>query len=192
MGGRGLLWRLCSCFTSSQHFQLFWTPPLSFVKNFSTFHQVCSLCIWSRISLNIYFLDFNWKRCVFRSFSVLCLLFIAETVPSFSSILDLVGASTVTLLTFVFPPLFYMRLADASIGRKEWVQRWVYLYWDLNSDSALTGGCQSGKGSTAGSSSWLASLVVCAPPSLPVWTSFSAASKFRVTLWMKLIISQCL
>eukprot|EP00090_Calanus_glacialis_P011434 TRINITY_DN19839_c0_g1_i1.p1 TRINITY_DN19839_c0_g1~~TRINITY_DN19839_c0_g1_i1.p1 ORF type:complete len:480 (-),score=75.15 TRINITY_DN19839_c0_g1_i1:74-1303(-) len=80
--------------------------------------------------------DFNWKRCVFRSVSVLCLLFIAETVPSFSSILDLVGASTVTLLTFVFPPLFYMRLADASIGRKEWVQRrlplWERIYcWTL-------------------------------------------------------------
>jgi len=80
--------------------------------------------------------DFNWKRCVFRSFSVICLLFIAETVPSFSSILDLVGASTVTLLTFVFPPLFYMRLADASIGRKEWVQRrlpiWERVYcWVL-------------------------------------------------------------
>ena len=69
------------------------------------------------------FLVFNWKRCVFRTLSVFFLLFIAETVPSFGSILDLVGASTVTLLTFIFPPYFYMRLSDASIGRKEWVQR---------------------------------------------------------------------
>jgi vesicular inhibitory amino acid transporter len=67
--------------------------------------------------------DFNWKRCAFRSFSVLCLLFIAETVPSFGAILDLVGASTVTLLTFVFPPFFYMRLADASIGHASWPER---------------------------------------------------------------------
>jgi len=72
--------------------------------------------------------DFNWKRCVFRSLSVIFLLFIAESVPSFSSILDLVGASTVTLLTFIFPPLFYMKLADASIGRKEWVQRRLPLW----------------------------------------------------------------
>jgi vesicular inhibitory amino acid transporter len=72
--------------------------------------------------------DFNWKRCAFRSFSVLFLLLIAETVPSFSSILDLVGASTVTLLTFVFPPLFYMKLSDASIGRKEWPQRRLPLW----------------------------------------------------------------
>ena len=67
--------------------------------------------------------DFNWKRCAFRTFSVLCLLFIAESVPSFGSILDLVGASTVTLLTFVFPPFFYMRLSDASIGHATWPER---------------------------------------------------------------------
>ena len=113
--------------------------------------------------------DFNWKRCLFRTFSVLVLLFIAETVPSFGryshnthtslmqtletllwclsisafwkthtcvhkmhpmselpfifSILDLVGASTVTLLTFVFPPFFYMRLCDKSKDNSEWSQR---------------------------------------------------------------------
>merc|ERR1719507_107738 len=66
---------------------------------------------------------FNWKRCVFRSLSVLSLLFIAESVPSFGAILDLVGASTVTLLTFVFPPFFYMRLSDASIGHPTWPER---------------------------------------------------------------------
>ena len=72
----------------------------------------------------IFFSDFNWKRCAFRSLSVACLLFIAETVPSFGAILDLVGGSTVTLLTFIFPPFFYMKLADASIGHKEWIQRY--------------------------------------------------------------------
>jgi len=80
--------------------------------------------------------NFNWKRCAFRTFSVLCLLFIAESVPSFGSILDLVGASTVTLLTFVFPPFFYMRLSDASIGHPTWPERkmavWERIYcWVL-------------------------------------------------------------
>jgi hypothetical protein len=40
--------------------------------------------------------------------------------------LNLVGGSTVTLLTFVFPPLFYMRLCDASLtenGGKGWIER---------------------------------------------------------------------
>ena len=58
-----------------------------------------------------------------RTGSTFVLLFIAESVPSFGSILDLVGASTVTLLTFVFPPFFYMKLADASLSRKDWVPR---------------------------------------------------------------------
>ena len=51
------------------------------------------------------------------------MLFIAETVPSFGSIINLVGASTVTLLTFVFPPYFYMKLCDSSYRNKEWTQR---------------------------------------------------------------------
>merc|ERR1712106_528304 len=73
------------------------------------------------------------------------LLFVAETVPSFGSILDLVGASTVTLLTFIFPPYFYMRLSDASIGKKEWIQRkiplWERIYcWTLII-IGLAGGC---------------------------------------------------
>jgi len=89
--------------------------------------------------------DFNWKRCAFRSLSVACLLFIAETVPSFGAILDLVGASTVTLLTFVFPPFFYMKLADASKDKKEWVERniplWERVYcWALIL-IGIIGGC---------------------------------------------------
>lgn len=74
---------------------------------------------------------FNWKRCVFRSLVVFGLLFIAESVPSFGSILNLVGGSTVTMLTFVFPPLFYMRLADASLtenGGKGWHERRLPVY----------------------------------------------------------------
>jgi len=89
--------------------------------------------------------DFNWKRCVFRSLSVLGLLFIAETIPSFGAILDLVGASTVTLLTFVLPPYFYLRLADASRGSKIWKQRqvktWERVYcWFLVGVGCLGGG----------------------------------------------------
>merc|ERR1739838_160697 len=89
--------------------------------------------------------DFNWKRCAFRSLSVACLLFIAETVPSFGAILDLVGGSTVTLLTFVFPPYFYMRIADASLERKDWVQRtipkWERVYCWMLIVIGFAGGC---------------------------------------------------
>jgi len=72
--------------------------------------------------------EFNWKRCTFRSIVVMLLLFIALTIPNFGSILDLVGACSVTLLTFVFPPYFYMRLCDSSKDNKEWTQRTLPLW----------------------------------------------------------------
>nr|WOE90273.1 amino acid transporter AVT1C-like protein [Scolopendra mutilans] len=52
----------------------------------------------------------HWKRCVFRTFVVGLVIFIGESIPNFGSIMALIGGSTITLLTFVFPPLFYMRL----------------------------------------------------------------------------------
>jgi len=72
--------------------------------------------------------DFGWKRVVFRSSAVLVLLFIAETIPSFGSILDLVGATTVTCLTFICPPYFYMKLVDRSHQFKDCRQRSMPLY----------------------------------------------------------------
>merc|ERR1719278_505613 len=89
--------------------------------------------------------DFNWKRCAFRTFSVLVLLFIAESMPNFGAILNLVGGSTVTLLTFVFPPYFYMKLVDASKERKDWVQRtlplWERVYCWVLIVIGVLGGC---------------------------------------------------
>jgi len=73
-------------------------------------------------------LAFNWKRCLFRTVSVAVLLFIAETIPSFGGILGVVGASTVTMLTFVCPPFFYLRLCDQSKDNKEWTQKTVPLW----------------------------------------------------------------
>jgi len=80
--------------------------------------------------------EFNWKRCLFRSTIVLCLLFISESIPNFGSILDLVGSCSVTLLTFVFPPYFYMKLCDSSKDNEAWTQRklplWERIYcWVL-------------------------------------------------------------
>jgi hypothetical protein len=40
----------------------------------------------------------------------LTVLFIAESIPHFGSILSLVGGLTTTLLSYVFPCLFYMKL----------------------------------------------------------------------------------
>ena len=58
--------------------------------------------------------EFSWKRCVFRTVVVAFLLFIAVSVPSFGSILDLIGGSTITILTFILPPLLYIIVMDHS------------------------------------------------------------------------------
>ena len=38
------------------------------------------------------------------------ILGVSELIPKFGLILSLIGGSTITLLTFVFPCLFYLRL----------------------------------------------------------------------------------
>lgn len=43
---------------------------------------------------------------------VLLMIVVGTTVPDFGKILSLVGGSTITLMTFVLPPYFYMRLCD--------------------------------------------------------------------------------
>ncbi|KAJ8031391.1 Amino acid transporter AVT1A [Holothuria leucospilota] len=57
---------------------------------------------------------FNWKRVINRTVVVATILFVAESIPQFGVILGLVGGSTVTLLTFVFPSLFYLKLCSAE------------------------------------------------------------------------------
>ncbi|XP_052090181.1 uncharacterized protein LOC127726766 [Mytilus californianus] len=61
---------------------------------------------------------FTWKRCIVRPLIVLVVLFIAESVPHFGAILSLVGGSTTTLLSYVFPCLFYMKLCNSNCGNK--------------------------------------------------------------------------
>jgi len=66
---------------------------------------------------------FNLKRTLFRSIIVALLLFLAESLPSFSAILQLVSSVFVTCLTFIFPPFFYLRLVAKSSENKLWQQR---------------------------------------------------------------------
>ena len=42
---------------------------------------------------------------------MLGLLVIALSLPNFGAILDLIGATTITLLNFVFPPIFFLLLS---------------------------------------------------------------------------------
>lgn len=78
--------------------------------------------------------DFCVKRCVLRTIMMCVMVFIGETIPKFGKILSLVGGSTITLLTFVFPSLFYMILCDQK--RVDWPERHIPLHmrvymWEL-------------------------------------------------------------
>lgn len=55
---------------------------------------------------------FGVKRCLLRTCMVLLMIVVGTTIPDFGKILSLVGGSTITLMTFVLPPYFYMRLCD--------------------------------------------------------------------------------
>lgn len=54
--------------------------------------------------------EFTMKRCVARPLMVLAVLFVAETIPHFGAILSLVGGSTTTLLAYICPSVFYLKL----------------------------------------------------------------------------------
>ncbi|XP_065161540.1 uncharacterized protein [Atheta coriaria] len=77
---------------------------------------------------------YHWKRCLLRTMMILAMVVIGETVPSFRKILALVGGSTITLLTFVFPPFFYMRLCNQSspLWPERHIPGYIKVYlWEL-------------------------------------------------------------
>ncbi|XP_066969016.1 uncharacterized protein [Macrobrachium rosenbergii] len=55
---------------------------------------------------------FGWKRVLLRSGLVIGQILICLAIPSFSKILNLIGGSCITLCTFVYPPLMYIKLMD--------------------------------------------------------------------------------
>lgn len=55
---------------------------------------------------------FGWRRVLCRSLVCCGIILTGLLVPSFSHLLDLLGGSTVSLMSFIFPPLFYWKLAS--------------------------------------------------------------------------------
>lgn len=70
---------------------------------------------------------FGLPRILLRTTVVLGELVIALAVPDFGMILNLIGGSSVTLCTFVLPPLMYMKLIDMK-GDTSWPNRSIKLW----------------------------------------------------------------
>ncbi|KAL4237138.1 hypothetical protein ACF0H5_005518 [Mactra antiquata] len=68
---------------------------------------------------------FTWKRLVSRTATMALVMFVAASVPHFSSILSLVGGSTISILAFICPPLFYIKLCR---GDEKHSPRYIPLY----------------------------------------------------------------
>ncbi|XP_055889144.1 uncharacterized protein LOC106050588 isoform X2 [Biomphalaria glabrata] len=60
----------------------------------------------------IAYMSFSYKRVIFRTAMMAVILFVAESIPHFGAILSLVGGSTTTLLAYILPPVFYLKLCS--------------------------------------------------------------------------------
>jgi hypothetical protein len=97
-------------------------------KVFCTFFHNCYTVHTFFLLLTLFFLctEFHWKRCLVRTGMMCVMVFVGESIPKFGKILSLVGGSTITLLTFVFPSFFYMRLCDQE-KQHDWPERYFFL-----------------------------------------------------------------
>lgn len=67
---------------------------------------------------------FSWRMAGTRNLLVVTCLVVALLVPKISVLMGLVGGSTNTALSFVFPAWFYLRLNKDTVGRG---QRWALI-----------------------------------------------------------------
>lgn len=57
--------------------------------------------------------DFGYKRVLARTSMMLAVVLVAETIPNFGVLLDLVGGSTITMMALIFPVVFNLFLVAA-------------------------------------------------------------------------------
>uniref|UniRef100_A0A6A7GB99 Lysine histidine transporter 2-like n=1 Tax=Hirondellea gigas TaxID=1518452 RepID=A0A6A7GB99_9CRUS len=72
--------------------------------------------------------SFNWKRVLVRTSIVLLVAFVCLAIPDFGIILNFFGGSTITILSFIFPPLMYMWLIDMKGEDNQWPQITIPLW----------------------------------------------------------------
>ncbi|XP_043234502.1 amino acid transporter AVT3B-like [Amphibalanus amphitrite] len=63
---------------------------------------------------------FGIRRCLFRTLLMGVLVLLGELIPDFVKILDLLGSTTIALMTFILPPFFYLRLCAMEDPDGKW------------------------------------------------------------------------
>jgi len=73
---------------------------------------------------------FGWKRLIVRTCVVIFIVFLAESIPSMSLLLDLIGGTSMAFLTFVFPGTFYLilrwRTTTCVSNADKPIKKWEY------------------------------------------------------------------
>ncbi|KAH9525600.1 hypothetical protein Btru_001799 [Bulinus truncatus] len=95
------------------------TGPLQYtVEILITMHIICSfIIVINPVCQELEELlkiptHFSIKRVIFRTLMMGVVLFVAESIPHFGAILSLIGGSTLTLLAYILPPVFYLKLCS--------------------------------------------------------------------------------
>ncbi|CAL1528940.1 unnamed protein product [Lymnaea stagnalis] len=97
--------------------------------------------------------SFGYKRVIFRTLMMGVVLFVAESIPRFGAILSLVGGSTTTLLAYILPPVFYLKLCSME---GDWEQISVSLHEKVACIEIIAIGTVAGVASTYSAVSSLA------------------------------------
>lgn len=63
------------------------------------------------------------KRILLRTLILASMLLVALGLPDLGLIINLMGGITVSFNSYIFPPLFYLKLVKDSIQNKDWPQR---------------------------------------------------------------------
>ncbi|KAK7474589.1 hypothetical protein BaRGS_00034173 [Batillaria attramentaria] len=94
--------------------------PLLIVELLITGHLVCSyIIVINPVCQEVEDIigierHFSVKRVLSRTVVCSLVLFVAESVPHFGAVLSLVGGSSLTLLAFIAPPVFYLKLTSTA------------------------------------------------------------------------------
>ncbi|VDM70118.1 unnamed protein product [Strongylus vulgaris] len=71
-----------------------------------------------KIISHLFLRNFGWQRFFVRSILFWSLIFVALSVPNFGPLLDLIGASTMSLMTLIMPSIFYLYLNASKMKRE--------------------------------------------------------------------------
>ncbi|KAL8581783.1 hypothetical protein ACOMHN_043201 [Nucella lapillus] len=121
--------------------------PLMIIQILITIHLFCSfIIVINPLCQELEELfkvphHFGYKRVILRTTVVGLVLFITETIPHFGAILSLIGGSSTTLLAYIAPPIFYIKLCRM---KGEWPDIYVSpamktALWEIGLVTAFAG-----------------------------------------------------